>query len=74
MWANRMGWEIPDLHVRPRADFIQNDDIEVPGNIGTPEAREKLRFRLGEQVHIATPGAPNSTSARRTPTTPSMRT
>ncbi|KAK6697466.1 hypothetical protein SNK04_014038 [Fusarium graminearum] len=23
-----------------RADFIQNDDIEVPGNIGTPEARE----------------------------------
>ncbi|KAK6697304.1 hypothetical protein SNK04_014222 [Fusarium graminearum] len=41
-----------------RADFIQNDDIEVPGNIGTPEAREKLRFRLGEQVHIATPGAP----------------
>lgn len=41
-----------------RADFIQNDDIEVPGNIGTPDAREKLRFRLGEQVHIAVPGAP----------------
>ncbi|MGH8037084.1 MAG: phage terminase large subunit [Stenotrophomonas sp.] len=41
-----------------RADFIQNDDIEVPGNIGTPEAREKLRFRLGEQIHIAVPGAP----------------
>jgi len=41
-----------------RADFIQNDDIEVPRNIGTPEAREKLRFRLGEQVHIAVPGAP----------------
>lgn len=40
-----------------RADFIQNDDIEVPKNIGTPEAREKLRFRLGEQVHIAVPGA-----------------
>lgn len=41
-----------------RADFIQNDDIEVPRNIATPEAREKLRFRLGEQVHIAVPGAP----------------
>ena len=41
-----------------RADFVQNDDIEVPRNIGTVEAREKLRFRLGEQVHIAVPGAP----------------
>ncbi len=41
-----------------RADFIQNDDIEVPRNIGTPEAREKLRYRLGEQTHIAVPGAP----------------
>jgi hypothetical protein len=41
-----------------RADFIQNDDIEVPRNIATPEAREKLRYRLGEQVHIAVPGAP----------------
>lgn len=41
-----------------RADFVQNDDIEVPKNIATPEAREKLRFRLGEQVHIAVPGAP----------------
>jgi hypothetical protein len=41
-----------------RADLIQNDDIEVPKNIGTEEAREKLRFRLGEQVHIAVPGAP----------------
>ena len=41
-----------------RADFVQNDDIEVPRNIGTPEAREKLRYRLGEQVHIAVPGAP----------------
>lgn len=40
-----------------RADEIQNDDIEVPRNIGTPEAREKLRYRLGEQVHIAVPGA-----------------
>lgn len=41
-----------------RADFVQNDDIEVPSNIGSPEKREKLRFRLGEQVHIAVPGAP----------------
>lgn len=41
-----------------RADFIQNDDIEVPKNIGTDEAREKLRYRLGEQIHIAVPGAP----------------
>lgn len=41
-----------------RSDFIQNDDIEVPKNIRTPEAREKLRYRLGEQVHIAVPGAP----------------
>lgn len=41
-----------------RADFIQNDDVEVPKNIGTPEAREKLRYRLGEQTHIAVPGAP----------------
>ena len=31
-----------------RANEIQNDDVEVPSNIGTPEAREKLRYRLGE--------------------------
>lgn len=40
-----------------RADFLQNDDIEVPKNIATEEAREKLRFRLSEQIHIAVPGA-----------------
>lgn len=40
-----------------RADEIQNDDVEVPRNIGTVEAREKLRYRLGEQTHIAVPGA-----------------
>lgn len=40
-----------------RADLVENDDVEVPKNIGTPEAREKLRYRLGEQVHIAVPGA-----------------
>lgn len=39
-----------------RADEIQNDDVEVQKNIQTPEAREKLRFRLSEQVHILVPG------------------
>jgi len=40
-----------------RADFIQNDDVEVQKNIRTPEARESLRHRLAEQIHIAVPGA-----------------
>lgn len=39
-----------------RADEVQNDDVEVPRNIQTPEAREKLRYRLGEQTHILVPG------------------
>jgi hypothetical protein len=39
-----------------RADEVQNDDVEVPKNITTPEAREKLRYRLGEQTHILVPG------------------
>lgn len=39
-----------------RADECQNDDVEVPRNIQTPEAREKLRFRLEEQTHILVPG------------------
>lgn len=39
-----------------RADEIQNDDVEVPKNIQTPDAREKLRYRTGEQVHILVPG------------------
>ncbi|WP_151775902.1 phage terminase large subunit [Acinetobacter colistiniresistens] len=39
-----------------RAHEIQNDDVEVPSNIGTPEAREKLRYRLGEQTFILIPG------------------
>lgn len=38
-----------------RADEVQNDDIEVPRNITTPEQREKLRERLDEQVHILKP-------------------
>jgi hypothetical protein len=39
-----------------RADEVQNDDPEVPKNIGTPEAREKLRSRLSDQTHILVPG------------------
>ncbi|MFS1586867.1 phage terminase large subunit [Acinetobacter radioresistens] len=40
-----------------RAHFIQNDDVETPKTTGTPDAREKLRFRLSEQTHIALPKA-----------------
>jgi len=40
-----------------RADYIQNDDVEVQKNVSTPEAREKVRHRLSEQIHIAVPGA-----------------
>lgn len=40
-----------------RADECQNDDVEVPKNISNPEARDKMRARLGEQVHIMVPGA-----------------
>ncbi|MFN7339711.1 MAG: phage terminase large subunit [Opitutia bacterium] len=39
-----------------RADEVQNDDVEVPKNIGTVDAREKLRYRLSEQTHILAPG------------------
>lgn len=39
-----------------RADDVDFDDIEVPGNIETPEARLKLRQRIGESTHIAVPG------------------
>jgi len=39
-----------------RADEVQNDDVEVPRNIQTADAREKLRYRLGEQTHILVPG------------------
>lgn len=38
-----------------RANECQNDDVEVPGNIQTLEAREKLRYRLSEQTHILIP-------------------
>jgi hypothetical protein len=40
-----------------RADDVDFDDIEVPGNIETPEARLKLRQRISESTHIAVPGA-----------------
>lgn len=34
------------------------DDIEVPRNIKTPEARELLRARASEATHILVPGGP----------------
>ena len=40
-----------------RADDVDFDDIEVPGNVETPEARHKLRQRISESTHIAVPGA-----------------
>lgn len=40
-----------------RADAVDYDDIEVPGNIETPEARLKLRQRISEATHIAVPGS-----------------
>lgn len=39
-----------------RAHEVINDDVEVPKNIKTPDAREKLRDRLDEQTHILIPG------------------
>lgn len=39
-----------------RATECQNDDVEASGNAQTPEAREKMRYRLGEQTHILIPG------------------
>lgn len=39
-----------------RATEAINDDVEVPKNIRTPDAREKLRERLEEQTHILVPG------------------
>lgn len=40
-----------------RADDVDFDDVEVPGNIETIEARLKLRQRISESTHIAVPGA-----------------
>jgi len=39
-----------------RADDVDFDDIEVPGNVETPEARLKLRQRISESTHIIVPG------------------
>ncbi|HET6498837.1 MAG TPA: phage terminase large subunit, partial [Coriobacteriia bacterium] len=39
-----------------RADEVQNDDVEVPKNILSQDAREKLRYRLSEQTHVLVPG------------------
>jgi hypothetical protein len=39
-----------------RADDVDFDDIEVPGNIETPEARAKLRHRISDSTHILVPG------------------
>ncbi|AZS49354.1 transcriptional regulator [Entomomonas moraniae] len=38
-----------------RANECQNDDVEVPNNTTTQEARDKLRERLDEQTHILLP-------------------
>jgi hypothetical protein len=40
-----------------RADDVDFDDIEVPKNIKTPEARVNLRMKIEDSVHIAVPGA-----------------
>lgn len=39
-----------------RANDVDFDDIEVPKNIRTKEAREKLRERISESTHILLPG------------------
>jgi hypothetical protein len=39
-----------------RATKVIFDDIEVPKNIKTPEAREALRDRISESTHILVPG------------------
>jgi hypothetical protein len=39
-----------------RSDDVDFDDVEVPGNIETPEARAKLRYRISDSTHILVPG------------------
>lgn len=39
-----------------RADDIDYDDVEVPKNIRTPDAREKLRNLIQESIFILVPG------------------
>jgi hypothetical protein len=40
-----------------RADALDFDDIEVPKNIKTAEARANLRIKVEESTHIAVPGS-----------------
>lgn len=40
-----------------RADAVDFDDVEVPKNIKTQEARLNLRLKIEESTHIAVPGA-----------------
>lgn len=40
-----------------RADAIDFDDVEVPKNIKTVEARQNLRLKIDDSAHIAVPGA-----------------
>jgi hypothetical protein len=40
-----------------RTDDVDFDDIEVPKNIKTAEARENLRNKIEDSTHIAVPGA-----------------
>lgn len=39
-----------------RADHIDYDDVEIPKNIKTPEARENLRLKIQEATFILVPG------------------
>lgn len=39
-----------------RATLIVNDDTETPSTTASPELREKLVYRLSEQIHILIPG------------------
>lgn len=38
-----------------RADLVIFDDVEVPRNIRTPEARADLRARISDSTHVLTP-------------------
>jgi hypothetical protein len=40
-----------------RANDIDFDDVEVPKNIKTPEARLNLRMKIDDSAHIAVPGS-----------------
>jgi len=39
-----------------RAHEIQNDDVECPNTTGSQDLRDKLAYRLSEQIHILIPG------------------